>query len=72
MAEAYQLLYLDEIEGHPQRSAIDAALAPAHDIKIGMSMKLITSTLFLHVYGAFNNVSTTTLLHTMQQLVCPR
>jgi hypothetical protein len=72
MAEAHHLLHLDQIGGRPQRSAIDAALAFAHDIEMGKSTKLITSALFLDVCGAFNNISATRLLHTMQQLGCPR
>jgi hypothetical protein len=72
IVEAYYLLYPDQIGGCPQRSAIDATLVLAHDVEMGKSMKLITSTLFLDIHGAFNNVSTTRLLHTMQQLGCPR
>jgi hypothetical protein len=72
MAEAHHLLHPDQIGGRPQRSAIDAALALAHDVEMGKSMKLITSTLFLDMHSAFNNVSATRLLHTMQQLGCPR
>jgi hypothetical protein len=72
IADAYQLLYLDQIGGHPQRSAIDTALALTHNIEMGKSMKLITSALFLDICGAFNNISTTRLLYTMQQLGYPR
>jgi hypothetical protein len=72
MAEAHHLLHPDQIRGHPQRSTIDATLVLTHNVKMGKSMKLITSALFLDVHGAFNNVSATRLLHTMQQLGCPR
>jgi hypothetical protein len=72
MAEPHHLLHPDQIRGHPQRSAIDATLALTHDLEMGTSMKLITSTLFLDVRAAFNNVSATRLLHTMQQLGYPR
>jgi hypothetical protein len=66
IAEAHHLLYPDQIRGCPQRSAIDTALALAHDIEMGKSTKHITSTLFLDVCGAFNNISATRLLYTMQ------
>jgi hypothetical protein len=47
---------------------------PSHigKFKMGKSMKLITSALLLDISGAFNNICTTRLLHTMQQLGCPR
>jgi hypothetical protein len=72
MAEAHHLLYLDQIGGRPQGSAMDAALALTHDVEMGKSTKLITSTLCLDICRAFNNISATRLLHTMQRLGCPR
>jgi hypothetical protein len=66
MAEGHHLLHPDQIGGRPQTSAIDATLALAHDVEMGKSMKLITSAPFLDVCGAFNKVSTSRPLHTMQ------
>jgi hypothetical protein len=65
MAEAHDLLHPDQIGGRPQRSAIDAAMALAHDVEAGNKKKLVTSALFLDVRGAFDNVSSARLLQTM-------
>jgi hypothetical protein len=42
-----------------------------HDIEAMAKQKLVTSSLFLDVWGAFDNVSATHLLHTMYALGCP-
>jgi hypothetical protein len=72
MAEAHDLLHPDQVGGRPHRSAIDAAMALAHDVDIGNKQRLVTTALFLDVRGAFDNVSSTRLTHTMRQRGCPR
>jgi hypothetical protein len=72
MAEAHQLLHPDQIGGRPQRSAIDAAMALTYEIETNAGTKWVTSALFLDVRGAFDNVSSAHLLHTMLQLGCPK
>jgi hypothetical protein len=72
MAKAHDLVHPDQIGGRPQRSAIDAAMALAHDVETGNKKKLVTSSLFLDVRGAFDNVSSARLLQTMRQLGCAR
>jgi hypothetical protein len=71
MAETHDLLHLDQIGGHPQRSPIDTAIALTHDVEMGDSKCLTMTTLFLDVRGAFDNVSSTRLTSTMRQLGCP-
>jgi hypothetical protein len=46
-------------------------MALVHDVKMGKSQGMLTTTLFLDVCGAFNNVSTDRLLQTLCQLCCP-
>jgi hypothetical protein len=71
MAESHNLLHADQIGGHPKCLAIDAAMALMHDIEANAKLKLVTSSLFLDVRGAFDNVSAARLLHTMCTLGCP-
>jgi hypothetical protein len=66
MVETHDLLHPDQIGGHPQRSAIDAAMALTHAIKMGRSKSLTTTALFLEVQGAFDNVSSIRLTSTMR------
>jgi hypothetical protein len=72
MAEAHYLLHPDQTSGQPQHSAIDAAIVLTHEIDTNTGTKWVTSALFLDVRGAFDNVSSTCLLHTMLQLTCPK
>jgi hypothetical protein len=72
MVEAHHLLNPDQIGGRPQRSAIDAGMALMHAIDTNAGNKWVMSVLFLDVRGAFDNVSSTHLLHMMRQLGCPR
>jgi hypothetical protein len=65
MAEAHHLLHPDQIGGRPQHSAIDAAMALMHEIETNAGTKWVTLALFLDVRGAFDNVSSAHLLHTM-------
>jgi hypothetical protein len=71
MAEAHHLLHPDQIGSRPQHSAIDAAMALTHAIDTNAGNKWVTSALFLDIRGAFDNVSSTCLLHMMRQLDCP-
>jgi hypothetical protein len=71
MVEAHHLLHPDQIGGRPQHSAIDAAMALMYAIDTNAGNKWVTSALFIDVRGAFDNVSSTRLLHTMRQLGCP-
>jgi hypothetical protein len=70
MVETHNLLYPDQIGGRPQRSAIDAAMALTHDVKMGRSKHLTMTALFLDVQGAFDNVSSTRLTSTRRQFGC--
>jgi hypothetical protein len=72
MAEAYYLLYPDEISSWPQYSAIDAAIALMHEIDTNAGTKWVISALFLDIRGMFDNISSACLLHTMSQLGCPK
>jgi hypothetical protein len=66
MVEAHQLLHPDQIGGRPQCSAIDAAMALMHAIDTNIGNKWVMLALFLDIRGAFDNVSSTRLLHTMR------
>jgi hypothetical protein len=72
IAEAYHLLHPNQISGQPQRSAIDAAMALMHEIDTDAGTKWVMSALFLDIRGAFDNISSACLLHTMLQLGCPK
>jgi ribonuclease HI len=72
MAESHDLLHDDQIGGRPKHSAIDATMALMHDIEANAGRKFVMSSLFLDVRGAFDNVSSTRLLHTMRNLGCPK
>jgi hypothetical protein len=71
MVESHNLLYADQIGGRPKCSAIDAAMVLTHDIEANAKLKLVMSSLFLNVRGAFDNVSAAHLLHTMCTMGCP-
>lgn len=71
LAETRDILHPEQIGGRKQRSAVDAALALVHDIETGRSDGAVTSALMLDVKGAFDNVSKTRLLKTMQELGLP-
>jgi hypothetical protein len=71
MAEAHDLLHPDQVGGRPHWSAIDAAMALAHDVEIGKKQRLMMTALFLDIRGVFDNVSSATLTHKMRQLGCP-
>jgi hypothetical protein len=71
MAESHNLLHADQIGGCPKCLAIDAAMVLTHDIEANAKLKLVMSSLFLDVRGAFDNVSAARLLHTMCTLGCP-
>jgi hypothetical protein len=71
MVESHNILNADQIGGCPKRSAIDTAMALMHDIEAMAKQKLVMSSLFLDVWGAFDNVSATRLVHTMHALGCP-
>jgi hypothetical protein len=71
MAEEHHLLHKDQIGGRPQRSAIDGALALTHEIDSARNRKEVTSTLFMDVRGAFDNVSRTRLIKTMRHMGIP-
>jgi len=71
LSEAHQLLHKDQIGGRPQRSAIDAALALAHEIDNAKHTKDEVSILLMDVRGAFDNVAKIRLLNTMKQLGFP-
>jgi hypothetical protein len=57
--------------GRPQRLAIDAVMALVHDLDMVKSRNLTSPALFLDVQGAFDNVSSDRLLHTLHHLGCP-
>ena len=71
MSEVHDLLHHDQIGGRPQRSAIDAAMALAHEVETGHHNGEVTSVLLMDVRGAFDNVSKTRLLMTMRRLAIP-
>jgi ribonuclease HI len=72
MVEAHHLLHPDQIGGQPQHSAIDTVMALTHKIDTNAGTKWVMSALFLDVRGAFDNVSSARILHTMSQLGCPK
>jgi hypothetical protein len=72
MSGSHNLLHPDQIGGRPQRSAIDAVMALVHDIDIAKSRNLTSAALFLDVWGAFDNISSDRLLHTLCHLGCPQ
>ena len=55
--------------GRKSRAAIDAVLCLLHDITQANNNKKIHSILFFDVKGAFDHVSKTRLLDTMQRLL---
>jgi hypothetical protein len=72
IAEAHHLLHPDQIGGRPQHLAMDAAMALTHGIDTNAGTKWVMLALFLDVRGAFDNVSSARLLHTISQLGCPK
>jgi hypothetical protein len=70
IVETYHVLHPDQIGGRPQCLAIDAAMAPMHTIDTNIGNKWVMLVLFLDIWGAFENVSSTYLLYTMRQLGC--
>jgi hypothetical protein len=71
MSESHNLLQPDQIRGRPQRSVIDAVMALVHDVNMAKSRNHTSTALFLDVRGAFDNVSSDRLLHTLCHLGCP-
>jgi hypothetical protein len=71
MAEAHYLLHPNQISSRPQHSAIDTAMVLIHAINTNAGNTWVTLALFLNIRGAFDNVSSTYLLHMMRQLGYP-
>jgi hypothetical protein len=71
LAQSHNILHIDQIGGHPTRSAIDAAMVLTHYVEGNAKRGLVTSSPFLDVWGSFNNVSSARLLRTMHALGCP-
>jgi hypothetical protein len=71
MSESHNLLHPDQIGGRPQRSAIDAVMAFVHNVDMVKFRNLTSAALFLDVRGAFDNVSSDRLLHTLRHFGCP-
>jgi hypothetical protein len=71
MSESHNFLHPDQIRGRPQRSAIDAVMVLVYDVDMAKSRNLSSAALFLDVRGAFDNVSSNRLLHTLHHLGCP-
>ena len=57
-----------QVGGRKQRSAVDSAMALAHDIDIGKRHKNTVTAVFMDVTGIYDNVSKDRLLETMRQL----
>jgi hypothetical protein len=70
LAESHDILHVNQIGGHPKWSAIDAVMVLMHDVEANVKRGLVTSSLFLDVRGAFDNVSSAQLLTTMHALGC--
>jgi ribonuclease HI len=68
LAETTDLLHHEQMGGRRYRAAIDAVLCLLHDITNANNRKKILSTLFFDVKGAFDHVSKSRLLDTMQRL----
>ncbi len=75
LAHTTELLSHTQVGGRKQRSAIDAALLLLHHVQQQASGKrkkrVITSTLFLDIKGAFDHVSKSRLLQTLTGLGLP-
>jgi hypothetical protein len=57
ISKSYNLLYLDQIRGRPQRLAIDTIMVLVYDINIMKSRNLTSAVLFLDIQRVFDNVS---------------
>jgi hypothetical protein len=71
MAELYDILLTNQIGQCPKCLAINTVIVLMHNIKVMVKQKLMMLSLFLDIWGAFNNVSTIYLLHTMYALGYP-
>ena len=72
LAETTTLLHPSQIGGRLKKSAIDAALLLHTEVELNKSKKLVTSTLFLDVKGAFDHVSKNRLLQILKILGLPK
>ena len=68
IAETSDLLHNEQMGGRRYRATIDTVLCLLHDITQANNNKKILSILFFVVKGAFDHVSKTRLLDTMQHL----
>ena len=71
LAEITTLLHPTQIGGRLNKSAIDAALLLHSEVELNKSNKLLTSTLFLDVKGAFDHVSKDRLIEILRNLRLP-
>jgi hypothetical protein len=72
LAETTTLLHPSQIGGRLKKSAINAALLLHTEVELNKSKKLVTSTLFLDVKGAFDHVSKNRLLQILKNLGLPK
>jgi ribonuclease HI len=72
LAETTILLHPSQIGGRLKKSAIDAALLLHTEVELNKSKKLVTSTLFLDIKGAFDHVSKNRLLQILKNLGLPK
>ena len=68
LAETSDLLHNEQMGGRRYRAAINAVLRLLHNITQANNNKKILSILFFDVKGAFDHISKTRLLNTMQHL----
>jgi hypothetical protein len=71
LAKSHNILHIDQIGGHPKWLTIDTAMVLIHNVEVKTKQGLVTSSLFLDVQHAFDNVSSARLLTTMHALGCP-
>ena len=71
MSETHQLLHNNQIGGRQQRSAVDAAMALAHEVDEARHEKESVSIVLMDVRGAFDNVSKPQLIQTLTELGLP-
>jgi hypothetical protein len=70
--ETHQLLPTHHFGGRPGRMTSDAIHLLVHKIKDSWRKRQVTVVLFLDIEGAFPNVVTTKLLHSMRKRGLPK
>lgn len=66
LLEEDQMLYKNQLGGRPKRSAVEPVIALTHQVEAAKRRNLIPSALFMDVKGAYDNISSSRLLITMQ------